>query len=126
MGPSRAVTRLARVVLLAIAAVGCGLADVFRSTGAEAVTLVYQGVTLVPLDSTVPFTVTVQVGGATLSQPRLRITSSDTSVIALTPRNDSLIGRKIGTATLTIRLENSMLTDSATAPTLVQPLHVKR
>src|SRR5205809_16714 len=113
MRPSRAAPRLALAVLLAMAAMACGLVDVFQSSGVEAVTLVYQGDAFVPLDSTVAFTVVVEVGGATLSRPHLSITSSDTSIVALTPGRDSLIGRKTGNATLTIRLESSMLTDPA-------------
>ena len=125
MRPSRAVSRLVLAVLLAMAAVACGLVDVFQSSGAEAVTLVYQGDAFIRLDSTVAFSVVVQVEGATLSRPHLSITSSDTSIVALTPGRDSLIGRKTGNATLTIRLESSMLTDPATAPALAQALHVR-
>jgi len=125
MRPSRAAPRLVLAVLLAMAAVACGLIDVFQSSGVEAVTLVYQGNAFVRVDSTVAFTVVVQVGGATLSRPHLSITSSDTSIVALTPGRDSLIGRNTGNATLTIRLESSMLTDPATAPTLTQALHVR-
>ena len=36
-----------------MAAMACGLVDVFQSSGVEAVTLVYQGDAFVPLDSTV-------------------------------------------------------------------------
>jgi len=125
MRPSRAVSRLVLAVLLAMAAVACGLVDVFQSSGAEAVILVYQGDAFIRLDSTVSFAVDVQVEGATLSGPHLSITSSDTSIVALTPGGDSLIGRKTGNATLMIRLESSMLTDSATAPALAQALHVR-
>src|SRR5437763_1494034 len=63
MRPSRAAPRLALAVLLAMAAMACGLVDVFQSSGVEAVTLVYQGDAFVPLDSTVAFTVVVEVGG---------------------------------------------------------------
>ncbi len=125
MRPSRAAPRLVLAVLLAMAAVACGLVDVFQSSGVEAVTLVYQGDAFVTRDSTVAFTVIVEVGDATLSRPHLNITSSDTSIVALTPGRDSLIGRNPGNATLTIRLESAMLTDPATAPTLNQPIHVR-
>src|SRR5439155_1036702 len=57
MRPSRAAPRLALAVLLAMAAMACGLVDVFQSSGVEAVTLVYQGDAFVLLDSTVAFTV---------------------------------------------------------------------
>jgi len=125
MRPSRAALRLVLAVLLTVPAVACGLVDVFQSSGAQAVTLVYQGDAFIRLDSTIAFAVVVQVGGATLSRPHLRITLSDTSIVALTPGADSLIGRKTGNATLTARLESAMLADSATAPTLAQALHVR-
>ena len=125
MGSSRAAPRLVLAVLLTVPAVACGLVDVFQSSGAEAVILVYQGDAFIRLDSTVSFAVDVQVEGATLSGPHLSITSSDTSIVALTPGGDSLIGRKTGNATLTARLESAMLADSATAPTLAQVLHVR-
>ena len=123
MRASHAVTWLALMVPSGIAALGCGLADVFRPAGLESVTLAYVGDTLLAAGDTVWFTVTVQADGVPLAQPRLRITSSDTSVIGLTGGLDSLIARNRGTATLTMRLESSILSD--TAPTLVQPLRVR-
>jgi len=123
MRPSHAVTRLALTGFGGIAALACGLSDVFRSSGLEAVALTYVGDTVLTLGDTVPFSVTVVAAGIRLSQPHLRVMSSDTARIALTAGLDSLIARRQGTAALTIQVESSMLTD--TAPTLVQPLRVK-
>jgi len=50
------------------------------------------------------------------------MTSSDTSVLDLTAGQDSLWAKRNGTATLTIRVESSIVTDSA--PTLAQLLKV--
>ncbi len=123
MRPSHAVTQLALTVTSGIAALACGLSDVFRAPGLQRVTLTYVGDTLLTLGDTVPLTVTVEAAGAPVPGPRLRVTSSDTAVIGLTVGVDSLIARDRGTAALTIRLESSILTD--TAPTLVQRLRVK-
>jgi len=123
MRPSHAVTRLALTGFGGIAALACGLSDVFRSSGLEAVALTSVGDTVLTLGDTVPFSVTVEAAGIRLSQPHLRAMSSDTARIALTAGLDSLIARRQGTAALTIQVESSMLTD--TAPTLVQPLRVK-
>jgi len=125
MRPSRAVTRLALTAIGGMAALACGLGDVFSSTGPEPVSLIYQGPTEVTRDSTVGFTVIVEAGGAPLSQPRLRITSSDEATVALIPERDSLKGVKVGSATLTIRLESSLFPDTATAPTLTQEINVR-
>ena len=69
-----------------------------------------------------PFGVVVAAGGTQLDQPHLALTSSDTGVFVVTAGQDSLFAKKVGTATLTIRLESSLLTDSAA--TLVQLLKV--
>lgn len=123
MRPSRAATQLALTVLGGMAAVGCGLVDVFASAGLEPVVLTYQGDTVVSLGTTVPFSVVVRAGGALLSQPRLRATSSDTTIFAVTTGQDSLRATNLGRATLTVRLASSILTDSA--PTLQQDIRVR-
>ena len=124
MRPSHAVTRLALTVTSGIAALACGLSDVFRSPGIERVTLTYQGPICIPVDSTEPFRVVVEAGSVRLRQPRLGITSSDSSVVEVTPGLDSLRGKMIGQSVLTVRLESSIFTD--TAPTLAESLAVKR
>src|SRR5207247_5807737 len=93
MRPSHAVTRLALTVTSGIAALACGLSDVFRSPGIEQVTLTYQGPICIPVDSTEPFRVVVEAGSVRLRQPRLGITSSDSSVVEVTPGLDSLRGK---------------------------------
>jgi len=124
MRPPHAVTRLALTGFGGMATLACGLSDVFRSSGLEAVTIIYQGPTCIPVDSTEPFTVIVEVGGAQLLQPYLSITSTNPSVVGITSGLDSLVGKMTGQTTLTIRLESSILTD--TAPTLAQSLKVRQ
>ena len=115
--------RLALTVVGGMAALACGFADVFRPAGPEPVTITYVGDTVLHRDSTVPFGVVVEAGGRPLDGPRLRMSSSDTSVFDLTAGQDSLVAKsKNGTATLTIRLESSILTDSQ--PTLARSLKV--
>ncbi|PYP45867.1 MAG: hypothetical protein DMD50_10000 [Gemmatimonadetes bacterium] len=109
--------------MAALATLACGFADVFRPAGPEPVTITYVGATTLHRDSTVPFSVVVEVGGGPLPTPRLQITSSDTSIFGLTAGQDSLVAKsRVATATLTIRLESSILTDSA--PTLAQSIKV--
>ena len=123
MLPARPIVRAGLTVVGGIAALACGFADVFRPAGPEPVTITYVGVTTLHRDSTVAFSVVVEVGGGTLQAPRLRMTSSDTSVFDLTAGQDSLVAKsRNGTATLTIRLESSILPDSG--PTLAQSIRV--
>src|SRR5213594_2286020 len=89
---------------------------------ASAVTITYVGDTILRRDSTVPFRVVVEAGGDQLLAPRVRLTSSDTSIFELTAGQDSLWAKRNGTATLIIQVESSILTDSA--PTLAQSLKV--
>lgn len=103
-------------------AIGCGLAEVFRSPGPRDVVLTYTGPTTVKVDDRIPITVTVTIGGASFADPRLSVTSSDTSIIALSPQSDTLIARGIGFGTLTIRFVASIFTDSV--PTIVQQIRV--
>ena len=123
MLPARPVVRLALTVGGGMVAAACGLADVLRPAGLESVSIVYVGDTILHRDSTVPFSVVVEAGGTPLDRPRLKLWSSDTSVFDLTAGQDSLVAKaKNGTATLTIRLESSILTDSQ--PTLARSLKV--
>jgi len=123
MVSARPVVRLALTVVGGMAALACGFADVFRPAGPAAVTIIYVGDTTLHRDSTVPFSVVVEVGGGPLQAPRLRMTSSDPSVFDLTAGQDSLVAKsRNGTATLTIRLESSILPDSG--PTLAQSIRV--
>jgi len=107
-----------------MAALACGFADVFRPAGVERVTIVYVGDTILHRDSTAPFSVVVEARGTLLDRPHLTMWSSDISVFDLTAGRDSLAAKSnIATATLMIRLESSVLTDSA--PTLAQPIRVR-
>lgn len=109
-------------VVCGVAALACGFADVFRSSGVEQVTITYTGDSVLHRDSTVPFGVTVTAGGTDLPGPHLDFTSSDTSVFVVTVGRDSLFAKRVGSATLVIRLESSISSDSA--PTLAQRLKV--
>jgi len=123
MLPARPTVRLGLAVAGGIAALACGFADVFRPAGPEPVTIVYVGDSILHRDSTVPFSVVVEAGGMQLDRPHLTMWSSDTSVFDLNSGQDSLAAKNIGTTTLMIRLQSSILTDSA--PTLAQSIKVR-
>ena len=123
MRPARQTVRLGLAMAGGMAALACGLADVFRPAGPESVTIIYVGDTVLHRDSTAPFSVLVAAGGTPLDRPHLTMWSSDISVFDLNTGRDSLKAKSIGTATLMIRLQNSILTDSA--PTLAQSIKVR-
>lgn len=85
--------------------------------------ITYQGDTLLTVGDTVPVTITVAVGGTPIPHPRLQVTSSSPTVLAVSAGQDSLVALAQGKDTLTVRLQSSILTDSA--PTLIQPLRVR-
>src|SRR5437667_11586953 len=118
MRPCRPVKRVALLtVVCGAAALACGFADVFRSSGVERVTITYTGDTVLHRDSTVPFGVVMAAAGTQLDQPHLGLTSSDTGVFVVTAGQASLFPKEVGPPTLTIRLESSPLTGRS--PTLV-------
>ena len=121
---ARPIVRVGLTVVGGITALACGFADVFRPAGPEPVAIIYVGDTVLHRDSTVPFSVLVAAGGTTIDGPHLTMWSSDTGVFDLTAGRDSLAAKsRISTATLMIRLQSSILTDSA--PTLAQSIRVR-
>lgn len=105
-----------------IAMLACGFGDLFRSPGVGDVVLRYTGPDVLRVGDRAPIAVTVTVGGASFSNPRLSVTSSDTTIIAVVPTGDTLVARSQGHDTLTIKFITSILTDSL--PTLLQPVRV--
>jgi hypothetical protein len=111
------------LVLVALAAAACGLADVFASPGPKQILLRYCGDTTLQKGVAVPTLVTATADGAPLSNPRLLFAVSDTSVLALLAGGDSVVGKKNGgRAAVTVQLESTILTD--TLPTVAETLNV--
>ena len=113
---------------LGLLAVGCWLAALgacgaFAAPRLERVVLTYLGDTLLTRGVTRPAPISVTVKGDPVPHPRLVLTSSDSTIIAVTKGGDSLSARAVGRANLIVRIESSILTDSQ--PTLSQPLRVK-
>ena len=102
---------------------GCGLSDAFAEPRLEAVMLTYLGDTTVTRGTSVALAIGVTVNGVSVPNPRLALSSSDTTVFSITAGGDSLAAHALGRATLTARLESSVLTDSL--PTLVESIRVK-
>jgi hypothetical protein len=106
-----------------VASGACRLPDAFAAPGLEPVVLTYLGDTAPSRGTTIPVVIGVSVNGVPVSNPRLALNSSDTTIFAVTAGGDSLAALRLGRATLTVRLESSILTDSL--PTLTQSLRVR-
>ena len=65
----------------------------------------------------------VQADGATIPNPRLSFSSSDSTVLSLTPIGDTLVAQKTGDVLLTIRVVSSMVTGAA--PSTQDSVHVR-
>src|SRR5438067_11104254 len=106
MRPARPTVRLGLAMAGGMAALACGLADVFRPAGPESVTIIYVGDTVLHRESTVPFSVLVAADGTPIDRPHLTVWSSDTRVFDLNTGRDSPSAKAgIGTATRMIRRE---------------------
>jgi len=112
MRPFRCLTPVVLAALSGFATGACGLADVFRPAGLNDVVVSYLGATDLSVGARIAPVVSVEVDGAIMPNPRLRFTSSDPTVLALTPIGDTLVACGIGQALLTIRFVSSMVTDT--------------
>ena len=112
MRPFRSLAPVALAALGGLAAGACGLPDVFRPAGLRNVVVHYAGDTILAVGERLAPVVVVEADGAPVPRPRLLFSSSDATVLALTPIGDTLVGCRTGTAVLTIRLVSSMAADS--------------
>lgn len=118
--------RLNRRVSRLAAAAGCLLAtatctDVFTTPGVGNVALTYTGDTVIVVGGAGRASGTATVEGKPLTKPQFALLSSDTFVVAV-HGTDSLVGKKRGTATLTVSLASSLLPNNP--PSLTRTLRV--
>ncbi|HEX6058832.1 MAG TPA: Ig-like domain-containing protein [Gemmatimonadaceae bacterium] len=119
----RAPVRSAATLLLAAGAgLTCDAGQALAPAGAEPVLLAYAGPPTIALGDTVALAVVAERGGAPLASPRLLVTSSDSTVLAVRADGDSLVARRRGEATLTVRLVSAILPDGGSV--ITQPIRV--
>lgn len=121
--PLRSLASVALAVLGGFAAGSCGLEDVFRPAGVNHIVVTYCGDTLLAVGAREAPVVVVRANGTTIPNPRLSFSSSDTTVLALTPIGDTIVARKTGGVLLTVQLVSSMIT--STAPGAQDSIHVR-
>jgi len=111
-------------ILASLMLAGCGFGEVFKAPGpAAGVVFIFQSDTTLAVGDTVPFVVAVVAEGEILANPRLVVTSLDTTRLILTPSGDALIGISQGKADLEVRLVGSMITGPA--PDTIHPFRVR-
>ena len=112
---------LAQVLLVctaAIVAATCDAATAVAPPYAEPVVLTFTGDTVVVVGRTIAPAISAELRGEPVTNARFRLLSADTSVIAITARQDSIAGRRRGCAMLTVRLENALVGDDG--PSIAQ------
>jgi hypothetical protein len=100
-----------------------GACDALAGARVEPVVVTYLGDTVLTRGTQTAFAISVTVDGTSFPDPRLVLSSSDSGIFAVTAGGDSLKAQAVGRATLTVRVESSILTDSM--PTLAQPIRVR-
>ena len=103
-----------------VSATTCQLADALKPAAIRDIALAYASDSVLVVAAPVAPQIRVTVDGAALPGARLRFESSDTETVAV--RGDTLVPKRRGTATLTVTLESSAL--SQNPPSLTRALWV--
>lgn len=114
---SRRVPRGAMLTGIAFVA-ACALSDALTSPAVETITLSYTGATTLVVGDTVAPTVTAQIGGGAVANPRFRFTIADTTIVGLTAGGDALVARRRGSTAVTAHLLSPVLPDSGPSVTV--------
>lgn len=107
-----AIRPLLPFVATALVALGCHVSDVTAPVGAPDVRLQFRGDSQMVAGTRALPLVTVTSRGSVLAGQRVRFTSSDTTIVALSSRGDSLVARRLGRSTITARVENSLFPEN--------------
>ena len=113
--------RAALLVAALPAAVSTCDANLLGPAGAEGITLVFQGDTILAVGQTIRPSIEVRGGEALVSAPRLVLGSSDSTIVDITTDGE-LVLRRLGIASVTASLVGALL--PAAPPRLTQALQV--
>lgn len=95
----------------------CHVADVTGPASARDVKIAIEGDSNVVMGARALPVVRATAHGDPIVRPRIRLLSSDTMVLAISSGGDSVVGRKLGSVTLTAFLESSLFPDAPPAAT---------
>jgi hypothetical protein len=109
------------VLALIAVCVTCDASTALRPPDVRPVVLRWASDTVIVIGGRLEVEVAATVDGDPYASPRLRFSSSDTSIVALSPDGRTLDGRRLGRATITVRL---LSTTIPSPPTLVREVLV--
>lgn len=116
MGAFRAAgSAIALAGAVAFAGLSCDAAGALRSPGVKDVVLRWTGDTVLVAGSSIPAAVEATVDGEAYPFPRVVVSSSDTTIVAVRADGATLDARRLGEATLSVRLVSAALPGSAVA-----------
>ena len=96
----------ALITVVALVSPSCHVADVMSPGRVGRIAMTFSGDSTIIAAARAFAVINVTNDGAPVSAPRFRLSSSDTTVLAIA--GDTLIGRRLGSATLTATLESSL------------------
>ncbi|NUO64951.1 MAG: hypothetical protein HOQ34_15380 [Gemmatimonadaceae bacterium] len=112
-----AIGSLLSLTSAALLALSCHVTDVTAPIGAPNVRLSFSGDSQMIAGTRELPLVTVSSGATALAGQRVRFGSSDTNVVAISRGGDSLVALRLGRATITAWVENSLFPDSPPSAT---------
>lgn len=105
--PQRAVL----VVFVSLSSLTCHVSDVTGPATVRDIQLAISGDSVVVMGAQALAVVRATSAGKPVTRPRIQLVSSDTMILAVSADGDSVVGRALGTATLTAQLQNSLFPD---------------
>ncbi len=106
--PVAILARRVTPLLVVAAVVACGLSDVFATTDVGAVTFRWEGESMLRTGVDVPIRISVLIGGQPLTQPRLVVRVSDSTVMVTNAAGDSIHPLSNGQADILVELLSSL------------------
>lgn len=103
-----ALTRPFTILLLALVTANCHVADVTAPARIEPVQMTFAGDSVIVLGTRALPRVEATASGLSLGSSRIRLESSDSSVLGISAAGDSVIAKRLGRSTLTAYLESSL------------------
>jgi hypothetical protein len=86
----------------------CAFGDLFQAAGEGAVAFVWNGDSVVTVDATIPFRVTLLVDGIPAATPLVRVAIPDTTKISFASTRDSIRGLRPGYGDVVAWIESSL------------------
>lgn len=103
-----ALARLSMAMATVAATATCDGANVLGPVGVERLELEWLSDTVLVIESKLAPVVRITSGGASVSDSRVRFTSDNPEIVAVSPAGDSIHARRLGTTGMTVRVLGSL------------------